>query len=102
MYREPLTHASENIGDNLTHLILVELKDAAGAGAAPPHRKLSFCVRGGAAVPHEKEASELSSPGRAARPLRKRRGATSTPVRSDVSLHCSDRGESAPRSYRGG
>src|SRR3954464_2595026 len=30
IYREPITHAAENIGDEPTHLILVELKDAPG------------------------------------------------------------------------
>src|SRR3954471_18686957 len=29
LYREPLTHASENIGTTMTHLILVELKTPA-------------------------------------------------------------------------
>ena len=29
IYRDPLTHAAENIGDKPMHLILVELKDAA-------------------------------------------------------------------------
>src|SRR6202048_4089539 len=28
LFREPLTHAAENIGDKPLHLILVELKDA--------------------------------------------------------------------------
>src|SRR5689334_8107253 len=31
LFREPLTHAAENIGNTTTHLILVELKGAAGA-----------------------------------------------------------------------
>jgi quercetin dioxygenase-like cupin family protein len=30
LFREPLTHAAENIGDTPLHLILVELKGAAG------------------------------------------------------------------------
>jgi len=34
LYREPLTHSAENIGDQPLHLILVELKGAPGAG--PP------------------------------------------------------------------
>lgn len=36
IYRDPLTHAAENIGDKPMHLILVELKDQAGSGT-PPH-----------------------------------------------------------------
>ena len=32
IYRDPLTHAAENIGDKPMHLILVELKTAAGSG----------------------------------------------------------------------
>jgi len=35
LYREPLTHAAENIGNELLHLILVELKAAPGGGASP-------------------------------------------------------------------
>src|SRR5881409_2061791 len=35
IYRTPITHAAENIGDKPTHLILVELKDGAGAGTSP-------------------------------------------------------------------
>jgi len=34
LYRDPLTHWAENIGDTTIHLILVELKDA-----SPPDRK---------------------------------------------------------------
>ena len=30
LYRDPLTHAAENIGDKTMHMILVELKDDAG------------------------------------------------------------------------
>jgi quercetin dioxygenase-like cupin family protein len=36
IYRDPLTHAAENIGDKPMHLILVELKGATGNGAASP------------------------------------------------------------------
>jgi len=36
LYREPLTHAAENIGDQPLHLILVELKGAP-AGGPPTH-----------------------------------------------------------------
>ena len=32
LYRDPLTHAAENIGDKTMHMILVELKGEAGAG----------------------------------------------------------------------
>ena len=32
IYRDPLTHAAENIDDHPMHLILVELKGLAGAG----------------------------------------------------------------------
>ena len=35
IYRDPLTHAAENIGDTPLHLILVELKDATASGAGP-------------------------------------------------------------------
>ncbi len=35
IYREPITHYAENIGDKPMHLLLVELKDAHGGGAAP-------------------------------------------------------------------
>ena len=35
LYREPLTHAAENIGDKALHLILVELKGALGGGVSP-------------------------------------------------------------------
>jgi len=31
LYRDPLTHAAENIGDKPLHMILVELKGSAGA-----------------------------------------------------------------------
>jgi quercetin dioxygenase-like cupin family protein len=31
LYRDPLTHAAENIGDTPLHMILVELKGSAGA-----------------------------------------------------------------------
>jgi quercetin dioxygenase-like cupin family protein len=34
IYRDPLTHAAENIGDKPMHLILVELKSAAGSSAS--------------------------------------------------------------------
>jgi len=34
IYRDPLTHAAENIGDKPMHLILVELKGEAGSGAS--------------------------------------------------------------------
>jgi len=37
LFREPLTHAAENIGDKPLHLILVELKDAAAAPKSPHH-----------------------------------------------------------------
>jgi quercetin dioxygenase-like cupin family protein len=37
LYREPLTHYAENIGDKPMHLLLVELKDATGGGTSP-HR----------------------------------------------------------------
>ncbi len=37
IYRDPLTHAAENIGDKPLHLILVELKEkTSGAAAATP------------------------------------------------------------------
>jgi beta-alanine degradation protein BauB len=32
IYRDPLTHAAENIGDKPLHMILVELKSDSGAG----------------------------------------------------------------------
>src|SRR5438477_10136290 len=32
LYRDPLTHAAENIGDKPMHMILVELKREAGSG----------------------------------------------------------------------
>jgi quercetin dioxygenase-like cupin family protein len=32
LYRDPLTHAAENIGDKTMHMILVELKGEAGSG----------------------------------------------------------------------
>ena len=35
LYRDPLTHAAENIGDQPLHMILVELKGAPGGGASP-------------------------------------------------------------------
>jgi quercetin dioxygenase-like cupin family protein len=35
LYREPLTHAAENIGDKALHMILVELKSAGGADVSP-------------------------------------------------------------------
>src|SRR5436309_9535949 len=35
IYRDPLTHAAENIGNTTMHMILVELKD--GAKSASPH-----------------------------------------------------------------
>lgn len=35
LYRDPLTHAAENIGNTTMHMILVELKDAAKTAAAP-------------------------------------------------------------------
>jgi quercetin dioxygenase-like cupin family protein len=38
IYRDPLTHYAENIGDKPMHLLLVELKDAHGGGTSP-HRK---------------------------------------------------------------
>src|ERR1051325_148027 len=34
IYRDPLTHAAENIGDKPMHLILLELKGEAGSGAS--------------------------------------------------------------------
>ena len=39
IYRDPLTHAAENIGDKPMHMILVELKREAGTGtsARPCH-----------------------------------------------------------------
>src|SRR5205809_7227954 len=36
IYRDPLTHAAENIGDKPLHFILVELKSEAGSGT-PAH-----------------------------------------------------------------
>ena len=35
LYREPLTHAAENIGDKALHMILVELKGDTGKAAQP-------------------------------------------------------------------
>ena len=35
LYREPLTHAAENIGDKPLHIILVELKSDASKSARP-------------------------------------------------------------------
>jgi quercetin dioxygenase-like cupin family protein len=35
LFREPLTHAAENIGDKPLHMILVELKGDAGKSARP-------------------------------------------------------------------
>ena len=34
IYRDPLTHAAENIGDKPMHLILVELKSETGSSAS--------------------------------------------------------------------
>ena len=34
IYRDPLTHAAENIGDKPMHMILVELKSDAGGGTS--------------------------------------------------------------------
>jgi len=34
VYRDPLTHAAENIGDKSMHMILVELKREAGSGTS--------------------------------------------------------------------
>src|SRR3954451_5215479 len=36
IYREPLTHAAENIGDKPIHLILVELKKGTDVGVSNP------------------------------------------------------------------
>ena len=36
LFREPLTHAAENVGDKSLHLILVELKNAAAAQSPSP------------------------------------------------------------------
>ena len=35
IYRDPLTHAAENIGDKPMHMILVELKREAGSDTSP-------------------------------------------------------------------
>jgi quercetin dioxygenase-like cupin family protein len=35
LYRDPLTHAAENIGDKPLHMILVELKSETGKSAPP-------------------------------------------------------------------
>jgi beta-alanine degradation protein BauB len=35
LYREPLTHAAENIGNTEMHMILLELKGAAKSAASP-------------------------------------------------------------------
>jgi quercetin dioxygenase-like cupin family protein len=35
IYRDPITHYAENIGDKAMHLLLVELKDARAGGASP-------------------------------------------------------------------
>ena len=35
IFRDPLTHAAENIGDKPLHMILVELKCDSGAGTSP-------------------------------------------------------------------
>lgn len=35
IYRDPLTHAAENIGDKPLHMILVELKGETGSVASP-------------------------------------------------------------------
>lgn len=35
IYRDPLTHAAENIGDKPLHMILVELKSETGGAASP-------------------------------------------------------------------
>ena len=35
IYRDPLTHAAENIGDKPLHMILVELKGESAAGKSP-------------------------------------------------------------------
>src|SRR5438874_13763346 len=35
LYREPLTHSAENIGDKALHMILVELKGDTGKAAQP-------------------------------------------------------------------
>jgi quercetin dioxygenase-like cupin family protein len=34
IYRDPLTHAAENIGDKPMHFILIELKSEAGSGTS--------------------------------------------------------------------
>src|SRR5437870_4072925 len=41
IYRDPLTHAAENIGDKPLHMILVELKGDSGAGKCltPEHAR---------------------------------------------------------------
>jgi quercetin dioxygenase-like cupin family protein len=36
LYRDPLTHAAENIGDKPLHMILVELRGDSGAGKSSP------------------------------------------------------------------
>ena len=36
IYRDPLTHAAENIGDKSMHLIIVELKGQAASGSPSP------------------------------------------------------------------
>jgi quercetin dioxygenase-like cupin family protein len=45
IYREPLTHAAENIGDKPMHLILVELKSAATSVASPHPESAVFLDR---------------------------------------------------------
>jgi quercetin dioxygenase-like cupin family protein len=37
IFRDPLTHAAENIGDKPLHMILVELKGDSGAGKSSSH-----------------------------------------------------------------
>ena|SRR5205085_6788975 len=37
LFREPLTHAAENIGDKPLHMILVELKGEKSKNATAPH-----------------------------------------------------------------
>ncbi len=52
IYRDPLTHAAENIGDKPMHFILVELKSEAASGtSARPLQREAICRNLGLPLP---------------------------------------------------
>src|SRR6266480_2509173 len=52
IYRDPLTHAAENIGDKPMHFILVELKGAPASGtSARPLQREAICRNLGLPLP---------------------------------------------------